>query len=186
MLNLENEPITDPEILESLITMKSSIEEGIQKLENDLTQFQQPSNETGMARKNSAMAPHWDQVIQFIQKDQEEEAICALIRVVQRLLDEKATKKTLAEKANKTYVDGLLEIVSSGIQKNFEASTIESMQTLNEKVTILQTKIANIRSFMENEMRDIEECIQSLVRPLGEDEKRDNVEESGTTVFTVQ
>ena len=104
---------------------------------------------------------------------------------MQRLLDEKATKKTLSEKANKTYVDELLEIVSSGIQKNLELSTVESMQTLNEKVTILHAKIANIRSYMENELRDIEESIQSLAKPSGEDDKRSYTEESGGTTFTV-
>ena len=166
---LGNEPsLTDPDVLDYLNQMKSQIEESIDQLENDFSKFQATPNDKN--RKGTAMtqtlahAPHWDQVIQLIQKDQQEEAIYALVRVVQRLLDEKATKKTLSEKANKTYVDGLLDIVSSGIQKNLEASTNESILSLNQKVSILHAKISNIRAFMENELRDIEESIQELTK----------------------
>ena len=171
---LGNEPsLTDPDVLEYLNQMKLQIEENIDQLEQEFSKFQAtPTNNT---RKGTTMtqalthAPHWDQVIQLIQKDQQEEAIYALVRVVQRLLDEKATKKTLSEKANKTYVDGLLDIVSSGIQKNLEASTNESILSLNQKVALLHSKIANIRAFMENELRDIEESIQELTK-LNENE----------------
>ena len=192
MLNLSNEQISDPDVLECLNDMKSSIEASIKKLEDDFNQFQQPPSEPGKPRRGSTLtgafthAPHWEQVIQFIQKGQEEEAIYALVRVVQRLLDEKATKKTLSEKANKTYVDGLLDIVSSGIQKNLEASTVESIKTLNQKVTVLHSKISNIRSFMENELRDIEESIQALTKVNDTDENKEVVEESGATTFTVK
>ena len=192
MHSLSNEPITDPDVLECLNQMKSSIEASISKLEEDFNQFQQPPQEPGKPRRGNGMsgafthAPHWEQVIQFIQKGQEEEAIYALVRVVQRLLDEKATKKTLSEKANKTYVDGLLDIVSSGIQNNLEASTVESIQTLNQKVTILQTKISNIRAFMENELRDIEESIQALTKVNDNEENKEVIEESGGTTFTVK
>ena len=187
-----NEPETDPDVLEYLNQMKSSIEESISKLEDEFNQFQQAPNSELGKRRNGTMtqaftySPHWDQVIQFIQKDQQEEAIYALVRVVERLLDEKATKKTLSEKANKTYVDGLLDIVSSGIQKNLEASTVESMQTLNQKVAVLHTKIANIRSFLENELRDIEESIQQLTKPNDNEENQEVIEESGGTTFTVR
>ena len=167
---LGNEPLTDPDVLECLNQMKSSIEESIAKLENDFHQFQAPVREPNKQRRSSAViqefnhASHWDQILQYIQKGQQEEAIYTLVRVVQRLLDEKATKKTLDEKANKTYVDGLLGIVSSGIQKNLEASTVDSMAVLNEKVELLHTKIESLRQYMESELRDIEESIQALTK----------------------
>ena len=181
-----NEPVTDPKIIQSIKTMKSNLNSEIEELEEQLKQLQ--SSPTDSNQKNTmqtlSRAPHWDQIVQYINIDQKNEAIYALVRVVQRLLDEKSSKKTLDEKANKNYVDSLLDIVSSGIQKNLERSTLDSICGLNEKVNKLHKKINSIRQFMENELRKLESSVNRLTRSE-ENEEEEVFEEAGSTLFSV-
>lgn len=171
----DNNP-ADQDALQYLKKMQSSIEVNLSKLEAEFANLKQHQGQPNSEQKNKTQkpaspiletshAPHWDQVIQFVQKGQQEEAIYALVRVVQRLLDEKATKKTLNEKANKTYVDSLFGTISNSMSTNLEASTTDSLEALNKKISELHAKIQNVRQYMETELRDIEASIQSLTRP---------------------
>ncbi|EAY16924.1 hypothetical protein TVAG_150760 [Trichomonas vaginalis G3] len=166
----------DQDALQYLKKMQSSIEVNLSKLEAEFANLKQHKGQNRAEQKPHAQksqvvtsetghAPHWDQVIQFVQKGQQEEAVYSLVRVVQRLLDEKATKKTLNEKANKTYVDSLFGTISNSMSTNLEASTTGSLETLNERIAGLHAKIQSVRQYMETELRDIEASIQNLTRP---------------------
>lgn len=164
------ESASDAETVGRLTMMQKSIESQIQKLEDEYTKMENliRSSETSNSdctHSKMVHAPHWDQVIQHIRNGQEEEAIYSLVRVVQRLLDEKATKKTLNEKANKTYVDDLFERVSKGVQENLQKSADESLNVLQVRIQAIQQKIEDIRRYMSNELSQISHTIDKLKQP---------------------
>ena len=108
-----------------------------------------------------------DKISEYLHQDQEKEAIYSLVRAVQKLLDEKAAKKILSEKANIEYVDKLYERVTSGIKDNLGEYEQECLNDLEYKVTELKSKMDQLRSFMQTELRKIQVQIDELHQDNG-------------------
>lgn len=152
--------------------IREALEEQIEQIENDINQIPCTSanqSEENIANKyqekrssSSNLAPHWEQVLSFIRQSQNEEAMYALVRVVQRLLDEKASKKTLNEKATKTYVDNLSERVASGAKDILTQCTEESVTGLHSQIVDIRAKIAELRKYMQDELHVIQNQIAEM------------------------
>ena len=112
--------------------------------------------------KDNSASPQWDQIITLAKSGQEEEAFFQLIRVVQRLLDEKANAKAVQEKAAKAYVDNLFERVSTGVKDNLLKYAEDSCESLEGQVILLQQKIGEVKTFFQNEMREIKLLVAAL------------------------
>jgi len=160
------------DVIQSLRSMQNSIESSIMQLEEEFRNLQQPtplkSDKLYPSGKSAvqgphtfANAPHWDQVLSLLSSN-EEDSVYALIRVAQRLLDEKATKKSLNEKATKAYVDSLFDRVFSGVKDNIDQCTIQSKSELVERVAETRQKITDIRKFMQEGINDIQHRIKAL------------------------
>lgn len=150
---------------EKLQALEKSMEAQIEEVENELRDIQQPSSLMAVDSTRDvshALASHWEQVLSFAKQGQNEEAIYALVRVVQRLLDEKAYKRTLNEKANKSYVDSLFERVSSRVKDSIQTSTTESLKGLQEQVVEVRERIAEVRKYMQIELQNIRLSIDKL------------------------
>jgi hypothetical protein len=138
----------------------------VDELEAELKQLQQSASARS-ARENprataAAIAPYWEQVLVFMRQGQEEEAIYALIRVVQRILDEKALKPALADKASKAYVDSLFERVSSGVKENLVASMNESARGLDARIAEVRDKISDLRNYVQSQLQEIQTEMDKL------------------------
>ena len=172
---------------ERLQGLEKSLIAQIDEVESELREIQQPSSLTVVESTRDvghALASHWEQVLSFARQGQTEEAIYALVRVVQRLLDEKASKRTLNEKANKSYVDSLFERVSSGVKDNLQSSATESVKVLQEQVVEVRERIAEVRKYMQIELQSIRIAIDNLKKshdimpmPADQDDARDGVSE---------
>lgn len=172
---------------ERLQGLEKSLLAQIDEVESELREIQQPSSLSVVESTRDvghALASHWEQVLSFARQGQTEEAIYALVRVVQRLLDEKASKRTLNEKANKSYVDSLFERVSSGVKDNLQSSATESVKVLQEQVVEVRERIAEVRKYMQIELQNIRIAIDNLKKshdpmpmPADQDDARDGVSE---------
>jgi hypothetical protein len=105
---------------------------------------------------------HWDQVLSLIHQGQEDEALFALIHIVQRMLHGKAPRRAIAEKANTAYVNSLFERVSIGVQGSLSECTAESVARLNQHLAEVRTKIAELRRFVQIELHGIEIQMERL------------------------
>lgn len=169
---------------ERLQALEKSFGAQIDEVESELREIQQPSSLVQVESTRDvghALASHWEQVLSFARQGQNEEAIYALVRVVQRLLDEKAYKRTLNEKASKSYVDSLFERVSSGVKDNLQTSATESVKELQEQVVEVRERIAEVRKFMQIELQNIRIAIDNLKKspdpmsaPVDESDGRDD------------
>ncbi|OHT09441.1 hypothetical protein TRFO_04495 [Tritrichomonas foetus] len=115
-----------------------------------------------LSSKGNILAPYWEQVLTCIHQGQDEEAIYALVRVVQRLLDEKAYRRTLYEKASKAYVDNLFERVSTGVNNNMLENTTKSCDSLDDQVIVLSQKIGEVKDYFQKELNEMKKLIAQL------------------------
>jgi hypothetical protein len=109
-------------------------------------------------------ASHWDQVMTLLQQGREREALIALVRVVQCMLDERAQKTAAVEKAPKAYVDSLFNRMAVGVQDSLRQCTSESSSRLRDKAREVQKKIADLRKFLQVELHDLETELADLQR----------------------
>jgi hypothetical protein len=147
--------------------LEKVLSQQVEEAEHELRSLQSSSSagQYGLtARSTGSLSSHGDQVLSLMRQGQEGEAIFALIHVVQRLLDEKAPKRSPAEKTNVSYVDSLCQRVASGVQDNLQQCTSESLCRLRNQVADVQQKIANLRRFVQVELHDIEMQLADLKR----------------------
>lgn len=159
----EHELNTDPQ--EYFQQFQDNMKNQINELEAELNELQ--ANTVLKDKKNSTarittLYPQFDSTLEILRQGQEEEAIYSIVRIVQRLLDEKAAKKALTDKANVEYVDNLCERLSSGIQENLKQYHQESLSSLESNIFKLKKKIDEIRIYMQHELRDIQIQIDDL------------------------
>lgn len=112
--------------------------------------------------ENQNITAYWDQVLNFIHQGKEEEAVYALVRVVQRLIDEKANKRTLQEKASKSYVDSLYERVLGNVKENLTQQVEDSYDDLENQVMSITKQIGELKQLFQKELRDVTIQIATL------------------------
>lgn len=105
--------------------------------------------------ESQSISACWEQVLSFIHQGKDDEAVYALVRVVQRLIDEKATKKTQQEKASKSYVDSLYERVLGNVKENLMQQVEDSYEDLENQVITITKQIGELKQFFQKELRDI-------------------------------
>jgi hypothetical protein len=160
-------------LADKLAQLERTLNGQIEEVEAELRALQQPTSltTTGSAGSDSPgskgslpipVSSHWEQVLAFVRQGQEEEAIFALVRVVQRLLDEKAFKRSLTEKASKSYVDSLFERVAKSVEDNLRQCTSESLAGLQGQIAEVKKKIADLRKFVQTELQDIQVQVEDL------------------------
>lgn len=112
--------------------------------------------------ENYNIMVYWESVLSFAKKGQIDEAFYALVRVIQRLLDEKAIKRSLGEKASKSYVDNLYERVSGSVKENLKQTMEDSTDNLENQVLLISRKIGELKQFFQKELRDVTNQIADL------------------------
>lgn len=105
--------------------------------------------------ENQNISACWEQVLNFLHQGKDEEAIYALVRVVQRLVDEKASKRTQQEKASKSYVDSLYERVLGNVKGNLMQQVEDSYDDLENQVISITKQIGELKQFFQKELRDV-------------------------------
>lgn len=175
--------MVDAEDISKLLQMQSSIQQQIDEVEAEILSLYKPVAKGTKLEKThstrvvptSSLAPHWEQVITLVKQGQDEEAIYALVRVVQRILDEKAFSRALSEKANKSYVDSLFDIMASGVNDTLEKCTQESISELSKQIKECNKKVGGLRKYMQMQLSEIQQQISQLkvVEQTDENEKEE-------------
>ncbi|KAH0789328.1 hypothetical protein GPJ56_006779 [Histomonas meleagridis] len=167
----------DGNIEDRLQELQEHYDREIKQMEEELKALRVNSSEinTPKVYTSAQLAPHWEKIKNYARNGQHEEAIYALVRVVQKLLARKALKRTLIEKANRSYVDSLYERVSSGIKDNLHQCTNDSLNGLEEQILVAKDKIADLRKYVQNELTAIQKKIDSLKeQPIVKSSKSDH------------
>jgi hypothetical protein len=154
---------------EKLAQLEQTLSAQISQVEAELRTLQLSSS-SARSQSPSLSTPRsrgsqWDQVLGIVRQGQEDEALFALIRVVQRALDERAPRKALAEKVTNAYLDSLFERVTGGVQDNLRQCTAESLARLERQVAEVKTRLMDLRKFLQVELQDIEMQMESLKDP---------------------
>lgn len=153
--------------LEKLMELERKMDEQIGEVEMELRAIWEPTQEP----KDEALAPHWEQVLSLMRDGHVSESVYALVRVVQRLLDEKANQKTMNEKVGRQYVDSLYERVATGVKDNMRLQVTKSVEELQEEMNELKEKVMNLEAFMRSQMQAIRGDVEALQRMDEEYEK---------------
>lgn len=127
--------------------------------------------------ENQNISAYWEQVMNFIRQGKDDEAVYALVRVVQRLIDEKATKKNQQEKASKSYVDSLYERVLGNVKENLMQQVEDSYDDLLNQVITITKQIGELKQFFQKELRDV--TIQMAILKENNDTQNDLNNTSG-------
>ncbi|OHT06918.1 hypothetical protein TRFO_24959 [Tritrichomonas foetus] len=172
----------------SITTQLSRVEEELVELSKPNAfaklRYDKPVSARSISTTKDGISSYWEQVLKYIRQDQDEKAVFALIRVVQRMLDEKAYAKTLHEKATKSYVDNLYERVSSGVKDNMNESIADSCDNLENQVITLAEKIGEVKLYFQTQLRVVKNQITSLKEINEESKSKKGDLESGRSAST--